>query len=70
VVEVRADDRRETRLALTTAGRRTVRTVTARRRRDISAVIEQVPVGQRARLAAAMEAFSNAALEVWPAGVA
>lgn len=64
---VPATNRRETRLALTTAGKRAVRTVTARRRRDLRAVIERVPVGQRAHIAAAMAAFSQAADDLWGA---
>lgn len=61
-------DRRETRLGLTPAGRRTVRTVTARRRRDLRAVIDQLDPTQRARVAAAMAAFAEAAERVWPGG--
>lgn len=62
---VRPDNRRETHLSLTTAGRRTVRTVTARRRRDLSAVIDRIPRAQHAQLAAAMAAFATAADELW-----
>jgi DNA-binding MarR family transcriptional regulator len=59
------DNRRETHLELTTGGRRTVRTVTARRRRDLLAVIERVPVGKRSQLADAMAAFATAADQLW-----
>jgi DNA-binding MarR family transcriptional regulator len=59
------DNRRETHLELTTAGRRTVRTVTARRRRDLLAVIERVPVAKRSQLADAMAAFATAAEQLW-----
>jgi DNA-binding MarR family transcriptional regulator len=59
------DNRRETHLELTTAGRRTVRTVTARRRRDLLAVIERVPIAQRSQLADAMAAFATAAEQRW-----
>jgi DNA-binding MarR family transcriptional regulator len=60
------DNRRVTHLALTAAGRRTVRQVTARRRRDLLKVVEQVPAGQRDALAAAMASFAEAAERVWP----
>jgi DNA-binding MarR family transcriptional regulator len=59
-------NRRESRLALTTAGRRTVRTVTARRRRDLSAVLTQLSEHEQAALAAAMTAFARAADTLWP----
>jgi DNA-binding MarR family transcriptional regulator len=64
---VPATNRRETRLALTAAGKRAVRTVTTRRRRDLRAIIERVPAGQRAQVAAAMAAFASAADELWGA---
>jgi DNA-binding MarR family transcriptional regulator len=63
---VHPDNRRETHLALTTAGRRTVRTVTARRRRDLSAVLTQLSGKEQAALAAAMTAFTRAADTLWP----
>ena len=70
VARAPAGNRRETRLELTLAGKKTVRTVTTRRRRDLRAVIERVPSEQHAQLAAAMAAFSAAAEELWlnPAG--
>jgi len=66
---VRPDNRRETHLSLTAAGRRTVRTVTARRRRDIRAVLDGMDVAQGAALVEAMAAFARAADHLWP-GVA
>ncbi len=62
---VPADNRRETRLELTAAGKRAVRNVNARRRRDLRAVVERIPAGQHAQLAAAMTAFSEAADGLW-----
>lgn len=63
--EVPTDNRRETHLHLTTAGKRAVRTVNARRRRDLRAVIDRIPAERRTQLAAAMAAFSTAAEELW-----
>ena len=63
---VNAHNRRETHLSLTSAGRRTVRTVTARRRRDLSAVLGQLSVREQAELAQAMTAFARAAHTLWP----
>lgn len=60
------DNRRETHLSLTPAGRRAVRTVTTRRRRDLQAVVEQIPAARRAAVAAAMADFAEAADQVWP----
>lgn len=60
------DNRRETHLTLTALGRRTVRTVTARRRRDLQAVVERIPPNRRAAVAAAMGEFAEAADQVWP----
>jgi DNA-binding MarR family transcriptional regulator len=65
VRSVPAENRRETRLHLTTAGRRAVRTVNARRRRDLRAILEKIPAESHAQLAAAMAAFSAAADELW-----
>ncbi len=64
---VPAENRRETHLQLTAAGRRAVRTVNTRRRRDLRAVIERLPAEQRAQFAAAMVAFADAADELWGA---
>lgn len=63
---VHLDNRRETHLALTAAGRRTVRTVTARRRRDMAAVLTHLSADEQAALAAAMTAFARAADTLWP----
>jgi DNA-binding MarR family transcriptional regulator len=61
-------NRRVTHLTLTPAGRRAVRQVTARRRRDLKKVVEQIPAGRRDALAAAMASFAEAAERVWPSG--
>lgn len=63
---VRPADRRETHLALTRDGRHTLQTVTERRRRDLHAVIQQIPPDQRPEIAAAMTAFATAAERAWP----
>lgn len=63
--EVPAGNRRERSLSLTAAGRRTVRTVTNRRRRDLRAIVAQIPVEDRPSLARAMAAFATAAEQVW-----
>jgi len=63
---VHPHNRRETHLSLTAAGRRTVRTVTARRRRDLTAVLTQLSTGEQAALAQAMTAFARAADTLWP----
>ena len=67
--DVRPTNRRETWLELTAAGTRAVRTVNTKRRRDLRAVIERIPTGQRRQLAEAMAAFSTAADELWPDAV-
>jgi DNA-binding MarR family transcriptional regulator len=53
-------NRRETLLCLTEAGRRIVDDVTARRRREIAAVVARMPAAQRKGLVAALSAFSAA----------
>jgi DNA-binding MarR family transcriptional regulator len=63
---IRPDNRRVTHLELTPSGRRTVKQVTTRRRRDLQKVVAQVPAGQRDALAAAMASFADAAERVWP----
>ncbi len=60
------ENRRETRLTLSRGGRGVVRRVTARRRRDLRTVVEQVPPERRADLADAMAAFAEAAEQAWP----
>jgi DNA-binding MarR family transcriptional regulator len=59
-------DRRVTNLELTTAGKRVVRQVTTRRRRDLRKVIEQVPADQHEALADAMSSFAEAVERLWP----
>ncbi len=63
-------NRRETLLTLTSAGKRTVRTVTTRRRRDLRAIVRRLPEHQRPELASAMAAFAGAAERVWMADAA
>lgn len=58
-------NRRETHLELTAIGRQVVRTVNARRRRDLLAIIERVPAARRRGLADAMAAFATAADQLW-----
>ena len=62
---VPAADRRGVALTLTAAGRRTVRAVTERRRRDLRRVVDQIPRNRRAAVAQAMIDFANAAERVW-----
>jgi DNA-binding MarR family transcriptional regulator len=57
------DNRRETRLRLTEEGRRTVENVTARRRAEITAIVEHLLPQQRATLVEALTAFNAAAGE-------
>lgn len=63
-------NRRETLLTLTTGGKRAVRTVTGRRRRDLRAIVRRLPEQQRPALASAMAAFAVAADQVWVAEAA
>jgi len=58
------DDRREVRLALTSAGRQLVSAVSARRYDAIRKIVEQMPPDARGALVEAMEAFGRAAGEV------
>lgn len=62
---VRPENRRETRLDLTSDGRQTVRAVTERRRRDLRAVIALIPEADRDGVARAMAAFAAAAERAW-----
>lgn len=64
------ENRREIRLQLSDTGSRVVRRVNQRRRRDLRAVVEQVPVELRGPLALAMGAFAEAAENVWPGAAA
>jgi hypothetical protein len=57
------DNRRETLIALTAAGRRVVDRVTDRRRDEIRDILVRLTVGERELVLAAMTAFSRAAGE-------
>jgi DNA-binding MarR family transcriptional regulator len=59
-----AGNRRAISLTLTASGRRTVHTITARRRRDLRRVIEQIPTERRETVAKAMTDFAEAAESV------
>lgn len=63
---VKPENRRETHLSLTASGRRTVRTVTARRRRDLRAVLDLIPQDRRDAVASAMAEVAAAAERAWP----
>lgn len=54
------DNRRETLLRLTEEGRRTVENVTARRRAEITAIVERLTPPQRTALIKALTAFNEA----------
>lgn len=60
------DNRRETHLSLSSAGRRTVQSVTRRRQRDLQSVVERIPADQRPDLARSMAQFASAADTIWP----
>ncbi|MEU5899471.1 MULTISPECIES: MarR family transcriptional regulator [Streptomyces] len=53
-------NRRETLLQVTDEGRRTVETVTARRREEVTAIVERIDPGQRGALVTALTAFNEA----------
>ncbi len=57
-------DRREVRLELAASGRHLLAEVTARRRREIEAILGKVPAADRAGLLHAFKVFSSAADEV------
>jgi DNA-binding MarR family transcriptional regulator len=57
------ENRREVVLGLTPAGRRIVRKVTARRRKEIRRIVERMPSTHRANLVRALRAFNAAAGE-------
>lgn len=63
-------NRRETLLTLTPSGKRTVKNVTSRRRRDLRAIVGRIPEDQRRQLASAMAAFAVAAEQLWAADAA
>lgn len=65
---VKPENRRETHLSLTTSGRRTVRSVTERRRRDLRTVVAQIPARRRAAVGRALEEFAAAADRAWTTG--
>jgi DNA-binding MarR family transcriptional regulator len=58
-----ADSRRETTLSATTRGRAVVRTVSNRRRREVTRIVEQMSRDERHRLQDAFDAFAAAATE-------
>lgn len=58
--QVNPANRREIVLCLTESGRRIVDDVTARRRRDIAAIVTRMPAEQRSGLVTALRAFTNA----------
>lgn len=60
------ENRRETRLSLTAAGETVVDTVTARRRRDLQAVVSELPPDELHNLERAMAVFASAADVLWP----
>ncbi|MGW5064312.1 MarR family winged helix-turn-helix transcriptional regulator [Streptomyces sp. NPDC004096] len=62
------DNRRETLLRLTAEGRKAVEDVTARRRAEIAAIVEQLAPGQRAALIEALTVFNEAGGEPPVAG--
>ena len=58
------ESRREVVIALTRAGRALIRTVTTRRRREITKIMDHLQPGERDRLVEAFRAFADAAGEV------
>ncbi|WP_326656668.1 MarR family winged helix-turn-helix transcriptional regulator [Streptomyces sp. NBC_00385] len=58
--QVNPDNKRETQLRLTEEGHRTVEDVTARRRQEITRIVERLAPGQRTVLVEALTAFSEA----------
>lgn len=61
-------NRREVLLGLTPAGRRLVRRVTAKRREEITRIVEAMPATHRSRLVEALRAFADAAGEPTASG--
>jgi DNA-binding MarR family transcriptional regulator len=55
---------REITVTVTPAGRALVRAVTARRRREVSRIVERLPTDDRIRLRAALSSFAGAAGEM------
>ncbi|GAA0415729.1 MarR family transcriptional regulator [Streptomyces luteireticuli] len=66
--DVNPANRRETVLRLTPAGRRIVEEVTARRRDEITTIVERMLPAQRAALVEALTAFTEAGGEPAPGG--
>lgn len=62
------ENRREVVLSLTAEGRRIVRKVARRRRREIKQIVEQMPATHRTNMIRALRAFSDAAGESDVAG--
>jgi DNA-binding MarR family transcriptional regulator len=60
VRDVNPEIRREVILRLSPTGRRVVDDVTARRRREITAIVARMPADQRAGIVAALRAFAEA----------
>jgi DNA-binding MarR family transcriptional regulator len=60
----RTTDRRNVEIRLTAQGRRTVNTVTRRRRTAAHQILSRLPADSRERLAAALREFTEAAAEV------
>jgi DNA-binding MarR family transcriptional regulator len=58
-----ADDRRATRIAITSAGQNVVEAVTAQRRSEISRIVRKMPPASRAAAVEALETFTSAAGE-------
>ncbi|MFJ3928726.1 MULTISPECIES: MarR family winged helix-turn-helix transcriptional regulator [unclassified Streptomyces] len=65
---VNPDDRRETVLRLTEAGRLIVQDVTDRRRREIAGIVTRLSPGQRVALVDALAAFTEAGTQPGAAG--
>jgi DNA-binding MarR family transcriptional regulator len=61
-------DRRHVALSLTSEGERVVASVMRRRRRAVTQVLDRMPKGQRKALIPALEAFTEAAVNLPPAG--
>jgi DNA-binding MarR family transcriptional regulator len=58
------ESRREIHLRVTAAGRRLVRTVTTRRRKEIARIVQQLSASQREQLRVAFRMFAGAAGEL------
>lgn len=56
-------DRRAAKLALTSAGQRVVHQVTRRRQKEITRIVEAMPVEHRSAMVEALQAFADAAGE-------